>query len=76
MFKPTSRLSLALLLLFSAGVTASLRADTVGFPKDKPVLTVDAPAGWKIDCYQSRGVKLAFFGAKTLVLRDCVLVAD
>ena len=47
--KPTYRLALALLLLFSVGFTASLRAETVGFPKDKPVLTVDVPAGWKVD---------------------------
>jgi hypothetical protein len=33
----------------SAGFIAPLRAETVGFPKDKPVLTVDVPSGWKID---------------------------
>ncbi len=51
MFKPKSatRLSLALLVLFCVGFTASLRAETAGLPKDKPAFTVDMPAGWKAD---------------------------
>jgi hypothetical protein len=48
MIKPTRRLSLTLLLL-SVGLTASLRAETVGFPKDKPAFSIDVPAGWKVD---------------------------
>lgn len=47
--KTTSRLSLALLILISAAVAAPLRAETVSFPKDKPTLAVDLPAGWKAD---------------------------
>jgi hypothetical protein len=41
--------SLTLLLLVSVGFTASLRAETVSFPKDKPAFTIDLPAGWKAD---------------------------
>src|SRR3954462_10993250 len=43
------RVSTALLVLFSTGFAASLRAESVGFPKDKPVFTIDLPAGWKAD---------------------------
>jgi len=49
MFRPTRRLSLIFLLLLPVGLTASLRAETVGFPKDRPVLTIDVPTGWKVD---------------------------
>jgi hypothetical protein len=49
MNRPTLRLSLTFLLLLSVGLTASLRAETVGFPKDKPALTIYVPAGWKVD---------------------------
>ena len=47
--KTTSGLLLALLILISAGIAAPLRAETVSFPKDKPALTVEVPAGWKAD---------------------------
>jgi hypothetical protein len=43
------RLSLAFFLLLSAGSAVSLQAETAGLPKDKPVFTVELPAGWKAD---------------------------
>jgi hypothetical protein len=46
---PTNRFGAALLLVISAIGTTSLRAEIAGFPKDKPVLTLEVPAGWKID---------------------------
>jgi hypothetical protein len=49
MIKRARRLSLTLLIFLSAGFAASLRAETVGYPKDKPVLTIDLPSGWKVD---------------------------
>lgn len=39
----------ALLALFSVCFALSLRAEPVGFPKDKPVFTIDLPTGWKAD---------------------------
>jgi hypothetical protein len=39
----------ALLALFSACFALSLRAEPVGFPKEKPIFTIDLPAGWKAD---------------------------
>jgi len=30
-------------------VSSTLRADTVKFPKDNPALSVDLPAGWRVD---------------------------
>jgi hypothetical protein len=47
--KPTSRFGTALLLVVSTLVTGSLHAETAGFPKDKPVFTVEVPTGWKVD---------------------------
>jgi hypothetical protein len=35
--------------LLSTLAASSLRADTIKFPKDKPALSVDLPAGWKAD---------------------------
>ena len=43
------RFCIALLVLFSTSLAVSLRAEPVGFPKDKPALTIDVPAGWKAD---------------------------
>ena len=43
------RILSALLFFFGAGLVSSLRAETVGFPKDKPVFTIDLPSGWKAD---------------------------
>jgi hypothetical protein len=36
-------------LVISAGLVAPLRAETVGFPKDKPAFTMDLPPGWRAD---------------------------
>ena len=47
--KISTRISAALLVLSLTCFAASLRAETVGFPKDKPVFTIDLPAGWKAD---------------------------
>src|ERR1043165_3184414 len=43
------RILSALLVFLGAGLVSSLRAETVGFPKDKPVFTIDLPSGWKAD---------------------------
>ena len=40
---------LVLALLCAAGFTATLRAETVKFPKDDPSISIDLPAGWKAD---------------------------
>jgi hypothetical protein len=48
MLTPRNFVSIALLLLFSAGITSSVRAETAGFPKDKPAFTVDVPSGWTV----------------------------
>jgi hypothetical protein len=47
--KPTLRLCAVLFLVLSTIATPSLRAETAGFPKEKPVFTLEVPAGWKID---------------------------
>jgi hypothetical protein len=47
--KISSRIPTALLLLFSTCFAASLKAESVGFPKEKPVFTIDLPSGWKAD---------------------------
>ncbi|MFZ1221317.1 MAG: hypothetical protein WAO00_18650 [Chthoniobacterales bacterium] len=47
--KVSSRMLAVLLVLFSAGFVPSLRAESVGFPKDKPVFTIELPSGWKAD---------------------------
>lgn len=51
----THRLFIALLALFCAGLAPSLRAEAVGFPKDKPALTIEVPAGWKVDWIEASG---------------------
>ena len=43
------RVSAALLVLCWTCFTASLRAESVGFPKDKPAFKIDLPAGWKVE---------------------------
>jgi hypothetical protein len=43
----THRLSTAFLLLL--GFAGSLRAESVGFPKDQPAFTINLPSGWKVD---------------------------
>jgi hypothetical protein len=47
--KPTNRFGVPLLFAVSIFAAGSLRAETAGFPKDKPAFTVEVPAGWKID---------------------------
>jgi hypothetical protein len=47
--KPNDRFCAALLLFISTIAATSLRAERAGFPKEKPVLTLEVPAGWKID---------------------------
>lgn len=46
---PLHRFGAALLLTVSIFATGALHAETAGFPKDKPVFTVEVPAGWKLD---------------------------
>src|SRR3954470_10128453 len=43
------RVSTALLVLLSMCFASSLRAESVGFPKEKPVFTIELPSGWKAD---------------------------
>jgi hypothetical protein len=45
--KMSLRISAALLV--GCCVAASVRAESVGFPKDKPVFLIDLPSGWKAD---------------------------
>lgn len=47
--KPTHRLSIGLLLIVSTLLPVSLRAESVGFPKDDPAFTVEVPTGWKAE---------------------------
>jgi hypothetical protein len=47
--KMSSRVSTGLLVLLSICFVVSLKAESVGFPKDKPAFTIDLPAGWKAD---------------------------
>jgi hypothetical protein len=47
--KLSSRILTALLVFLATCFAPSLRAETVGFPKDKPVFTIDLPSGWKAD---------------------------
>lgn len=42
-------LTLVCTALCTLGLTATLSAETVNFPKDDPSLTIDLPAGWKAD---------------------------
>lgn len=62
----THRLATAFLALFCAGLAPSLRAEPVGFPKDKPALTIEVPAGWKVDWIEATGAP----GGPTLQLMD------
>ncbi len=57
MFKniPLRTLTPLLLVLGFAGLSAPLQAGTVGFPKDKPVGTVEVPAGWETNYFASSG---------------------
>jgi hypothetical protein len=45
----SGRLSLTLFLAASTFVAAPLRAESIGFPKDKPVFTIEVPSGWKAE---------------------------
>lgn len=47
--KISRHVSATLVVLWFAGFAASLRAEPVGFPKDKPAFTIDLPSGWKAD---------------------------
>jgi hypothetical protein len=47
--KLSSRILIALLVFLATCFAPSLRAELVGFPKDKPVFTIDLPSGWKAD---------------------------
>ena len=47
--KPTIPLAIGLLLVASSLVPLSLRAESVGFPKESPAFTIDVPAGWKAE---------------------------
>lgn len=47
--KMSSPVSTALLVFFSVCFATSIQAEPVGFPKDKPVFTIDLPSGWKAD---------------------------
>jgi hypothetical protein len=47
--KMSSRVSTTLLVLLSICFVVSLKAESVGFPRDKPIFTIDLPPGWKAD---------------------------
>ena len=47
--KSTCRLYAGLLLGIAILLPTSLRAESVGFPKDNPSFTVEVPAGWKAE---------------------------
>jgi hypothetical protein len=44
--------------LLSTFAAASLRAETIKFPKDSPALSVDLPAGWKAEWVTGDAAKL------------------
>ena len=47
--KTTNRFCLAFLVIVSTLLPLSLRAESLGFPKDKPAFTLEVPAGWKAE---------------------------
>jgi hypothetical protein len=47
--KPINRFVTGLLLIAAILLPGSLRAESVGFPKDNPAFTVEVPSGWKAE---------------------------
>ncbi len=55
MLNTPRHLFLVLSLALSLGATATLRAGTASFPKDKPLLTVEVPKDWETTYLASSG---------------------
>lgn len=47
--KSINRVYVGLFLVTLTILPVSLRAESVGFPKDSPAFTVEVPAGWKAE---------------------------